>query len=463
MSKEKLNQMQLTDQNYEKAVELASLVGSFLINPKYKNLPENEKEIFYHLKRGHQKIASNTSQNLTSNLQNKKSENQNIDDLDLDSLLQQNFTIKEIDRIRELYNNPEVREIYFSEYQKRKEGFDTLKEGYKQLNKVQKIDDLIAKAKDKIIDIRVQSFSKQIQIAPIQQSLIKKIQDGIEQKENEKNEMLKYKEIAYAYRHYKLKKYKEQLDTTGFVITPSRQKIIDETIENILLGKNVLLTGPTGTGKTVLAIQAVKTIAKKLKIGFSEISGKLLTDEIINNPKTSEELDEFVSVLSGHSGITPSEFIAKMGLKGDDKGGTQTYTQLGKVLKAFVDGNVPVIDEIDLIPNDVLMRIKHLFTLKPGKYYSPQEDNNQKYKLLTTSLIATANIKSEKHPDRQETDPAIIRLFTGIEVKYLPPEETYDLALSNLMEKQGFVYGVGENSLVDENGPLFLLITALKK
>jgi hypothetical protein len=61
-------------------------------------------------------------------LQNKKSENQNIDDLDLDSLLQQNFTIKEIDRIRELYNNPEVREIYFSEYQKRKEGFDTLKE-----------------------------------------------------------------------------------------------------------------------------------------------------------------------------------------------------------------------------------------------------------------------------------------------------------------------------------------------
>jgi hypothetical protein len=275
--------------------------------------------------------------------------------------------------------------------------------------------------------------------------------------------MLKYKEIAYAYRHYKLKKYKEQLDTTWFVITPSRQKIIDETIENILLGKNVLLTWPTGTWKTVLAIQAVKTIAKKLKIWFSEISGKLLTDEIINNPKTSEELDEFVSVLSWHSGITPSEFIAKMWLKWDDKWWTQTYTQLGKVLKAFVDGNVPVIDEIDLIPNDVLMRIKHLFTLKPWKYYSPQEDNNQKYKLLTTSLIATANIKSEKHPDRQETDPAIIRLFTWIEVKYLPPEETYDLALSNLMEKQWFVYWVWENSLVDENWPLFLLITALKK
>jgi MoxR-like ATPase len=201
-----------------------------------------------------------------------------------------------------------------------------------------------------------------------------------------------------------------------------------------LLGQNVLLTGPTGTGKTVLAVQAVKTIATKLHIGLETIKGKSLALELQNNPDAYNILDQFVVVLSGHAGITPSEFIAKMGLKGDEKGGTQTYTQLGKVLKAFVDGNIPIIDEIDLIPNDVLMRIKHLFTLKPGKMYAPQEDGNQTHKLLTTTVIATANIKSAKHADRQEMDPAIVRLLPGTEVKYLPKEETYDLALANIIE-----------------------------
>lgn len=108
------------------------------------------------------------------------------------------------------------------------------------------------------------------------------------------------------------------------------------------------------------------------------------------------------------------------------------------------------------------MRIKHLFTLKSGKTYSPQEDGNQKYTLLTTTVIATANIKSAKHQDRQEMDPAIVRLLPGTEVGYLPEEETYDLALANIIEPNGFVYGIGKENISDQNGVLYLLIRALK-
>jgi hypothetical protein len=58
------------------------------------------------------------------------------------------------------------------------------------------------------------------------------------------------------------------------------------------------------------------------------------------------------------------------------------------------------------------------------------------YDLKNTTIIATANIKSEKHPDRQDVDPAIVRLFDNQEVTYLPKEETYDVALAYLMEKE---------------------------
>ncbi len=230
-----------------------------------------------------------------------------------------------------------------------------------------------------------------------------------------------------------------------------------------MIGQNVLLTWPTGTGKTVLAVQAVKMIATKLHIGLETIQGKSLAQEMINNPDAEKMLNEFVVVLSGHAGITPAEFIAKMWLKGDEKWWTQTYTQLGKVLKAFVDGNIPIIDEIDLIPNDVLMRIKHLFTLRSGTSYAPQEDGDNTYKLLTTTVIATANIKSAKHTDRQELDPAIVRLLPGVEVKYLPEEETYDLALANCIEPKWFAYGVDKTSLSSKDGVLYHLIVALKE
>lgn len=68
-----------------------------------------------------------------------------------------------------------------------------------------------------------------------------------------------------------------------------------------------------------MAIQAVKTIATKLHIGLETVQGKSLAQELQNNPNVYQLLDEFVVVLSGHAGITPSEFIAKMGLKGDEK------------------------------------------------------------------------------------------------------------------------------------------------
>ncbi|MBT3727150.1 hypothetical protein HOG21_05785 [bacterium] len=59
--------------------------------------------------------------------------------------------------------------------------------------------------------------------------------------------------------------------------------------------------------------------------------------------------------------------------------------------------------------------------------------------MQNTCVVATANIKSAKHPNREDIDPAILRLFDTLHITYLPKAEAYDLALINLMEKQGFI------------------------
>ncbi len=486
---------------YAKAVELASLVGTYLWKVNYKKLLANDFKNKRALKKWLKQLQENSSDNIAIVLDGSEqnmteteikakleeisakifniindfhnlikadgaleleTEENWLDEMNLEALVDENFTYNVIDRIRELYAQNKVRAYYEAELVNREDDFLILKNGYTHLKEVKKIDKLIEKAKNKILDIRIQAFKERRQTNPKEIALINKIKEHIRLKIAERDKILAYREIATVYRLEEIKKYRKQLETSWYIRTPSLEKLIEKTIDYVLLGKNVLLTWPTGTGKTVLAIEVVKTIAKKLNMQISQISGKKLWEEL-KEKKSLKKLDDFVEVLSWHAGITPSEFISKIKLETDGKWGTKTVSELGKILKAFVNGSIPIIDEIDLIPNDVLMRIKHLFTLKAGQSYAPQEDGNNRHTLISTSVIAIANIKSEKHPDREDLDPAIIRLFKGVEVGYLPNHEIYDIAITSIVQKEGFIYGTGIESLSDnQQGILYLLIAALK-
>ena len=102
---------------------------------------------------------------------------------------------------------------------------------------------------------------------------------------------------------------------------------------------------------------------------------------------------------------------------------------------------------MDLAPNDILMRVKHLFTLRPGEKYYPQEDWETEVKLQTTGMIATANIKWEKHAEREELDNAILRLFHMINISHMPPDEMVEMSKAILADPAWFIKGVGPEEL----------------
>ena len=386
-----------------------------------------------------------------------------VSELDFDALLSWDFDINDtLTRIRELYSEPWVKELYNEELNGRKTGFELLEDWEKELKEVSLVEAKIEKAKKIILDLRIKSFLDRKTLKSNEVSYIKRIQTWIDKLNWDLDELLQKRELATAHRLDTVKKYKTQLDNTWFVNVPSRQIIIDEILEKLILWENVLLTWPTWTGKTVLAIEAVKILAVQKWTWYEEIDWEEITDSIKKSWKSDTDEDDFVSVLSGHSGITTAEFIAKPSLKSDWKGWMYTDTQLWKLLKAFVEWKIPIIDEIDLIPNDVLMRVKHLFTLRPGQKYSPQEDHNKKHVMQNTSIVATANIKSEKHPDREELDPAIVRLFKWVQVPYFTEDESYDISLAYLMESQGYIYDIDVTTL-KKDGILYNLIKSLKE
>lgn len=225
------------------------------------------------------------------------------------------------------------------------------------------------------------------------------------------DEMLEDSEVFDAYRLKYLQELQLGFKKDRFALTPSRQVYLDEVRHLWVHGAKVLLTGPTGGGKTELLLHASRSL-----------------------------FDEEAERLSGHPNMTNFEIYGKMAGKkvGEDK--TVIAFEPGPYTRAVDQDKALVIDEINIIPNKVVMRMKADLNARPGQTITIQEENGVQHKVGKGFVVgAAANVKSEKHPDREEIDPAISRMFEGPTIQYLPPHELYDIMLANLMDVRGGV------------------------
>jgi len=435
------------------------------------------------------------------------------------------------------YSIQEVKNIIDKELNERKMHFVDLLEWYRQLPYALDLDIKIHECEDFILHIRMKSYFKgKKDINSNEEKVINMKLKQIKKFKEQKQALLEdnqtwSKELAIVYRLEQLKNYRRQFEQQGFVMLPSRQKIFDEIFWEVLNGNSTLITGHTGTGKTVLAVKISKSLQEKYFENFiitqelfdeiaknneyitflanssgktnDEIKHTLWLDkqseideqhkqsfiklikliqkkfplelkkkmeEIKNDPQKSKEFDKltkmlqynplFAEVLSGNSWMTVGEISAKLGLEWDGKWWTRTTTQMGKLLKAMEQGKLPIFDEINLVPTDTIMRTKHIFTLKPGEEFSAQEGQWEIIDIKNPTVVATGNFWSKY--ERNKVDPAVLRLLWGIEATYFDRNETYDIALISLMDKEGFITGVDKWFLEGDQAPLIKLIEALK-
>ncbi|AKM81596.1 MAG: hypothetical protein UT13_C0001G0636 [Candidatus Pacebacteria bacterium GW2011_GWF2_38_9] len=207
-------------------------------------------------------------------------------------------------------------------------------------------------------------------------------------------------EVFDLMRWRQLREYQIGLKKDRFAETPSRTKMLAEIRQMWSEGRKVLATGPTGSGKTEL---------------FFHASRSLLGSE----PERA----------TGHELLTSYEIYGKATGKGFEPG----------PLTRAIDNNKPfVLDEINLVPNKILMRLKTDLNARPGQEITIQEENGVRHQVKDNFVVgATANVKSEKHPDREKLDPALVRMFEPLPVDYLPPEELHDMMLALLMDIKG--------------------------
>ncbi len=209
-------------------------------------------------------------------------------------------------------------------------------------------------------------------------------------------------ELLVEEKRRELTKFRRQLKK-GFVETPQIEELVNKLAARVRQGKPILLWGHTGTGKT----ETARYVSRKL---FGA------------DPK----------LFSGSEDATHYDLLGKTQL-----GPNGSHFEDGPATKALREGIPLLIDEIDLVPHSIIGRIQDLLTRRPGDTITIQENGDEEILIPKGFIVmATGNIRSRKY-FREKLDPAFLRRYWQTEVTYLPLNETHDILLAGLIDRQG--------------------------
>ena len=128
----------------------------------------------------------------------------------------------------------------------------------------------------------------------------------------------------------------------------------------------------------------------------------------------------------------------KTGIKPASNGAIETVEIYGPLAKAMVEGKTVIFDEFTALPKEQMVFIKGIFNAKVGDKVNIVGNGMVEIQ-PGFQMIFTANLKSEKNPERQDLPPEVAREFeqNNIKINYINKEEAYDVMLARLLEKDG--------------------------
>ena len=286
--------------------------------------------------------------------------------------------------------------------------YDSIFASYPEVEPTKKVLTDVSDLKDFRMARTLELLNPQIALAIKRrnESVLQTVREEIDNKNKEINTA--NPSVLYA---AELLNYKEELGKSGHLcITPSTAEDLASIGNAMLTGKPIFLHGPTGTGKTSLA-----------RFAAHHFTGKD-AEMVYCNPQTKE------SNVWGKPGLEPV----------GDKGAMKTVDVLGPLARAIEEGKPVIFDEFTALPKEQMAAIKGVFGYKPGDEV-PIVGNGKIKMAPGFQLIFTANLKSDKNPERQDIPPEMTSEFeqNNIEIRYSPVEESYDIMLARLLNRDG--------------------------
>lgn len=174
---------------------------------------------------------------------------------------------------------------------------------------------------------------------------------------------------------------------------PQVAKIVEYAITR---GKNIVIVGPTGCGKSTLAINVLARLKRKAEI--VSCHGETSSDNVIGKPWLITDPNSGESI---------------------------TKVAYGPALRAYSQGKTLMLEEVDMSSADVLASLHRILEVKTDFYISDigEQEVIPKHKLF--GVVATANTIGSGDDDfmYSGTKPlnlAFLNRFLGVHMGYLP-------------------------------------------
>jgi hypothetical protein len=239
----------------------------------------------------------------------------------------------------------------------------------------------------------------------------------------EKLEATKQKnpDVAALIEYDTVKEYTDQLRTTGFIWTKSRQRLLQEVLQGALTSRPVVaMMGETGTGKTALARAASLELSsrepERTVGGDQEKFVRLLASPAIEQGRSYYEYGPVLRAMTGKSSSIDNQPSKGGGIFFDDEFNTRSTSVQRQILKFVAEARPGRTVSVPGTPLTV--------TVESGFLY-----------------LAAGNPPSERY-EREETGIETKREFAGnvINVEYLEQSkdnpELYQVMLASLMDQK---------------------------
>ncbi|MEK9156193.1 MAG: hypothetical protein AAB360_02715 [Patescibacteria group bacterium] len=211
----------------------------------------------------------------------------------------------------------------------------------------------------------------------------------------------------------RLLKMKRQMREYGFAMTESRQALFDRISELASQGYKIFLGGPTGTGKTSLAVFAMR--------------------QIIGDENRFE-------VVSWSPETTTRDLFGKPIIKATEEGNIESSMQKGPYARILTGETRGIInDEFTAGTTASQLSLKRIYQAHAGEEINLPGFNGTVFTKENYLEISTGNLRSKQHKERSEMDPAVAREFVSLSVPFMNSEEAEKVMLSSLIHETGFL------------------------
>lgn len=281
-------------------------------------------------------------------------------------------------------------------------------ESYSATLSIMRSQKLIARLEQALISLLAIRNENKDKILPQINEAIKKVEQKINEVESAMLERAMSSSEAYTmYHSIQLVSFQKQMTSGKIVETESVHRNVLKIQEAILEGKPVLLQGPPGTGKTEVAKHAAEKIKRdRLEKEFPKIkkTGEVdiedflkLVDERKNNIKEASEASPTYYIVSGSKDFHYSEMAGTGGVRASgDTGAMETYFNYGPLYKAMEQGVPMIVDEANLIPPGIILKLNEYMTRRAGETIRVQENGGKEIVIKKGfSIIYTGNVGAQ--------------------------------------------------------------------